>query len=126
MSSVLEQPTQIVENNPNLRDKLKQLEETRDGLQVLIADAQQQLDEAKAKQKITGEYADAEWFAKTRAAIREETTELHNTNRQIKTIRAQLSRSNPKAAYFQQAARKVLSPEQYDEINSLANKWIKE
>jgi hypothetical protein len=121
MSTVLEQSS----NAATIFDELKELEASRDGLQVLINQAQSELDEAKAKQKLTGEYANPEWFAKTRQVIREETIELHNINRKIKTLRSQRSRSNPKAAFFQDAARKLLSTEKYNEINALANTMMK-
>lgn len=118
------QETQVVDKNANLVEELNELKEQTSYLNDKTLELQSQIDAAKAKQKQTGEYADAQWFSDTKTAIRENTNKLHLLNRRIRDIRSQLSRSNPKAAYFQQAARKVLSPEIYTEINSLANQWM--
>jgi hypothetical protein len=64
-------------------------------------------------------------FADLRLTIRENTTKLHDINRNIKDLHRQLSKSNPKAAFFQQAAKKLLAPNKYEEVNELANRWMK-
>lgn len=105
-------------------EELKELESSREKIQKIVAEAQGSLDKAKAELKKTGKYADPSWFAITKTTIRDRTTELHSINRQIKQLRCQLSRSNPKASFFQEAARKLLDKATYDEINKLANSWM--
>jgi hypothetical protein len=109
----------------NLAEERIELEEQRSQLETIIGEAQGQLDEAKARQRLTGEYADADWFIKTKALIRDETVKLHGINRRIKDIKSQMSRANPKAAYFQEAAKKVLDSDTYNKINSIANEWMR-
>lgn len=108
-----------------LPEQLSELEQQREELQESILADQNALEQAKAHQKLKGEYMDAGEFAQLRTNIRENTAKLHDVNRQVKDINRQMSRANPKASFFQQAAKKVLPPEKYDEINSLANKWMK-
>lgn len=108
-----------------LPERLAGLEQQREDLQNSILGDQNELETAKAHQKATGEYMDANKFALLRTQIRENTSQLHNINRDIKEIHRQMSRANPKAAYFQQAAKKLLEPAKYEEVNNLANKWMK-
>jgi nanoRNase/pAp phosphatase (c-di-AMP/oligoRNAs hydrolase) len=107
-----------------LPEQLRILELSRDELQEIINEGQHYLTEAKAKQKKTGVWADAENFAKIKTSVREATVKLHEINRNIKEVHRQLNRANPKAAYFQQAAKKLLSPRVYEEVNSQANRWM--
>jgi DNA repair exonuclease SbcCD ATPase subunit len=108
-----------------LPERLLELEQQREELQRLILEAQAQIEQAKAHQKATGEYMEAKSFADLRLTIRENTTKLHDINRNIKDLHRQLSKSNPKAAFFQQAAKKLLAPNKYEEVNELANRWMK-
>ena len=108
-----------------LPEQLAELEQQREELQQTILEVQNELEQAKAKQKATGEYMDANEFARLRTIVRNDTAKLHDINRDIKDIHRQLSRANPKASYFQQAAKKILDPATYEEVNSLANKWMK-
>ena len=108
-----------------LPEQLTELEQQREELQNLILESQNKLEQAKAHQKATGEYMEANAFMGLRSVIRESTSKLHDINRSIKELHRQLSRSNPKAAFFQQAAKKVLDPQKYEEINSLANRWMR-
>jgi hypothetical protein len=108
----------------NLVEQLQSYETQRDEVCTLLEQAQSDLDDAIAKQKISGEYADPVWFAKTKGVIREKTNELHSINRQIKAIKMNLNRSNPRAAYFQQAARNIVDDDTYKQIEELANSWL--
>jgi hypothetical protein len=95
-------------NQNNLAEELFQLESVRDELQDKITQAQFLRDEAIAKAKRTGEYSEAQWFIGLSKTIRDRTTDLHSTNRLIKAIKRQLNRSNPKASFFQEAAKSHL------------------
>jgi hypothetical protein len=112
------------ENNINLIDELHSLESQRLDLEQTITRNQFEIDKAKAAQKDTGVYADPNWFATTKAAIRENTVSLHNINRNIKDIRRQISRTNPKSSYFQKAAKNMLDSNTYEQIVNLAEQYI--
>ncbi len=108
----------------NLIEELKELESSRDEITSAITQTQKELEKAKAKQKITGEYSDAEWFIGAKSLVREKTVLLHETSRKIKQIKSQLGRPSVKANYFQEAAKKILPEEEYKKINILADNWL--
>jgi methyl-accepting chemotaxis protein len=116
--------TTVIREN-NVIEQLFHLEQERDQTQKVLQEAQEALDAAKGDLKKTGKYSDPSWFASTKTAVRNKTAELHTINRKIKEFKSQLSRSNPKASYFQEAAKKVLDPTTYDKINYQANEWLK-
>lgn len=105
----------------SLIEEMHNLEKQRDSEQRALQEAQNSLDEAKGNLKAFGRYSDATWFAKTKTIIRDKTISIHAFNRKIKEIRSILSRSNPRASYFKEAAKRLLSKEQFEEIEEKAN-----
>lgn len=112
-------------SNGNLVDEMRQLETRRAKLEMEIGNAQAELDQAKANQKKTGEYMDPIEFAELKTKVRDGTNELHALNRDIKALRSKINRSNPKASYFQQAAKQILDEDTYNKVEDLANNWIR-
>lgn len=115
--------TEVKDNN--LLEELNKLEAERDQKQIIIGQAQAELDEAKASQKLTGQYIDASHFADLKTTVRDETTELHNINRRIKHIRSLMNKSNPSASYFQQAAQVILDQDTFVKISQLADDMMR-
>jgi hypothetical protein len=110
----------ITNTETNLLDELALLENQRATLQILIDEAKYDIAQAKAKQKITGEYADPQWFADTQMSIHQETTNLHGINRQIKQIRNMLNKGTASSRAFQEAAKKILDQNTYNKILNMS------
>lgn len=96
------------------------LMEKRDALQLEINQAQREIDTVKANLRMTGQYADANWFAERKTFIRDATVALHCLNRRIKSTKTAVNRSSPRAVFFQEAAKKVLDEGTYNKIAVMA------
>lgn len=112
-----------INNIIDINKKIETLEDSRAQRQTIIHEAQCALNEAKARQKMTGEYADPAWFAKTKNIIREETTALHDINRKLKQYR-HLMRSYTPYEAFKRAALEILDTDTYSKIDKLANQLV--
>jgi hypothetical protein len=120
MNMTLEKSDVVATNDLNT------LELRRQALEDEINTAQTEIQKAKAKQKSTGEYADAIWFAEQKELVRTKTSELHRINREIKALNKQPPRSNTYSILFVQAAKQLLDPETLEKVDSLTNQWIQE
>lgn len=109
-----------------LLDTLHKLEVKRNDDQKVLTEAQIALDEAKIALKFDGTPSNPKWFMNTRVIIRDRTNDIHSTNRRIKAIKSILYRSNLKNSYFREAAKKVLSKEQFDKIVDFVNKVLQD
>jgi chromosome segregation ATPase len=114
----------IKNKKENLAENLVVLEEKRRLIEKQLEEAQGFISAAKIKRLTDNVYADAKTFGDMKSEIRLKTNELHDINRQIKSCRKQLCRSNPTAAYFKEAAKLILDEETYIEINEMAKQWI--
>ena len=101
--------------------ELQALETYRDSLQEEILSTQNDISLAKAKQKLTGEYVNAEMFAQWRNDVHRSTVELHEVNRKIRALRKSIHENRGDSLEeFRRAAHEILSPKLYKEIDELA------
>ena len=66
---------------------LEQLEDKRSDIEFRLADIKGQIEKANAHQKVTGEFADADWYRRANAARRYAAIEHQNILRDIAAFR---------------------------------------
>jgi predicted O-methyltransferase YrrM len=101
--------------NTDMAATLATLEERRVDLEYKLADVKGQLEKASAHQIETGEYADADWYRRAKAAQRYAGIEHQQLLRQIADIKRTLraSGANNFEACFINAARELLKPDDF-------------
>ena len=91
----------------------------REELESKISECRSNIMSAKAKQKMTGEYADPEEFARWKQDVASYTNQLHNLNRQIKTYNRSESSGKIKNAMFIEVARNILPSDTFQKIENM-------
>ena len=80
-----------------------------------LADIRAQLDNARTRKVTTGEYADAQWYSRARAALRYKGIE-HQAIVREKALRAKqlrVARAEDVNQKFVSSARRLLTPEEF-------------